>query len=185
MMWLELASEDFVDALKRLKPKRGGKATIAQLETQISLIDNEAVLVVNGALKKCPGTGEWKGFVCLDYGFLLPFIKIKPATDVLRLEYQDSKLKIETSRITVTWVESSPWLTNQPPDADFNNIIPEKINYRFCPDCGKRTGLDLRYIPNRTRPTPVEKKLIKLFKTTKSTHGCLLCSHGWIEITFI
>ena len=184
-MWLELASEDFVEALKRLKPKRGGKVTIAQLETQISLIDGQVIFVVNGALTTCNGTGYWNGFVCLDYGFLLPFIKIKPATDLVRLEYADSKLKIESSRITATWIESSPWMTGQLAEAHFNNLPVEKINYRFCPECGRRKGMDLREIPNRTRPNPAETKLIELFKTTKSTHGCMSCGHGWIEISLI
>jgi hypothetical protein len=184
-MWLELASDDFVEALKRLKPKRGGKATIAQLETQISLIDGQVIFVVNGALTTCNGAGYWNGFVCLDYGFLLPFIKIKPASDLVRLEYADSKLKIESSRITATWIESSPWMTGQLAEAHFNNLPAEKINYRFCPECGRRKGMDLREIPNRTRPNTAETKLIELFKTTKSTHGCMSCGHGWIEIAFI
>jgi hypothetical protein len=184
-MWLELDTADFVDALKRLKPKRGGKATIAQLETQISLIDDEAVIVVNGALTKCDGSGDWRGFVCLSYGFLLPFTKIKPNADRLRLEYADGKLKIETAKITALWIETSPWVTRQLAEAHLNSLPANKISYRFCPACGKRKGMDLLDIPNRTRLNPAETKLIELFKTTKSTHGCISCGHGWREIAFI
>ncbi len=181
-MWLELDTADFVDALKRLKPKRGGKAAIAQLETQISMMDSEAVIVVNGALTKCPGSGDWRGFVCLNYGFLLPFTKIKPNNERLRLEYADGKLKIETAKITALWVETSPWVTRQLAEAHVNNLPADKISYRYCPACGKRKGMDLRDIPNRTRPTASEKILIEVFKTTKATNGCMACGHGWIEI---
>jgi hypothetical protein len=184
-MWLELTTDDFVDALKRLKPKRGGSVTISKLETQISLIDGEAVIVVNGALTKCPGVGDWRGFVCLSFGFLLPFTKIKPKTETLRLEYTAGKLKVETAKITAVWVETSPWVTSQLAEAHLNNLLPEKISYRFCPACGKRKGMDLKDITNRTRPTQSEKTLIEIYKTTKSTHGCIACGHGWIEIALV
>jgi hypothetical protein len=184
-MWLDLLTNDFVDALNRLKPKRRGKASIAYLDTQISLIDGEAIIAVNGAITNCPGTGDWRGFVCVSYGFLLPFIKVKPTTERLRLEFEGGKLKIETAKITAHWSETSPWVMHQLAEGYVKKLSPDMTNYRFCSACGKHKGIDLQDVQNRTRPTPAEKTLIDLYKTTKATHGCMDCGHGWIEITLI
>ncbi len=181
-MWIEIKTDDFVNALKGLKPKTNSPNKLMNLEAQISYENSEALIVINGGLTKCPAKGKWQGFVCLKFGYLVPFIKIKPTSEIVKIEFEEEKIKIDSAKFSATWIKTSQWVTTQLADAQLFNLVADEIQYCYCSKCGKKKAINLKDIQIKTRPSVKDKILIKLYETTKATHGCTDCGHGWIEI---
>jgi len=180
-MWIELKRDDFLDAINRLKPKRLLKS-YAILELQISFLNSEVIFCVNGAETKKPAIGEWSGFVCLRYGLLLPFLKIKPQSDPLKIEYVDAKIKIETARLTAKWIQKSNLDTQASIDAHLLSDQPDKINLKFCPSCGKKKGMAIDLLPIKSKLDAEQLRLQMLADNTNANTGCLTCGYVWIEL---
>jgi hypothetical protein len=124
-MWIEIKTDDFINALKGLKPKTNSPNKLMNLEAQISFENSEALIVINGSLTKCPAKGEWQGFVCLKFGYLVSFIKIKPISEIIKIEFEGEKLKIDSAKFSATWIKSSQWVTTQLADAQLFNLIAD------------------------------------------------------------
>ena len=105
--WIQLSREDFVDAIKRLKPGRMLKSFLLR-ELQIGFIDGEVIFAVEGASTRRPAKGQWDGFACLAYGMLFPYLKVKPDSDPVRLTFDAGRLKIGTTRINARWISATP-----------------------------------------------------------------------------
>jgi hypothetical protein len=116
--WIEIDRDDFVDALKRLKTGRITKAFLHQ-ELQIGFLQGEAVFCIQGAQIRKPATGLWNGFVCLQYGVLAPYLKVKPEHPSVRLTYDNGKLVFGITRLQAKWIEVSPWISQMALEAHF------------------------------------------------------------------
>ncbi len=101
-MWLEIGRDDFVDAIRRLKPERVLK-TVLKREIQIGFDRGEAVFNVNGAETRRAAKGKWPGYVSFNFGRALTYTEVLPATDPVRLEFIDDRLRIDSSRLAATW----------------------------------------------------------------------------------
>jgi len=123
--WLEIDRDDFVDALKRLKTGRITKAFLHQ-ELQIGFLQGEAVFCIQGAQTRKPATGLWNGFVCLQYGVLAPYLKVKPEHPSVRLTYDNGKLVFGITRLQAKWIEVSPWISQMALEAHF--VGPDDSN---------------------------------------------------------
>lgn len=180
-VWLELSKADFLSAIRRLQPGRMAKSFLAR-EVQIGLVAGEAVFCVEGAQTRRPATGCWNGFVCLSYGVLFPFLKIKPDGDMVRLAYEDGRIKIGPSRMQARWIEVSPWISTMALEAHFMGP-PEGLDRRmFCPACGKRLGVELASLAQLPRPSAKEERLLAAYDLSAATHGCTDCGHVWTEL---
>jgi hypothetical protein len=180
--WLELTRDDFLSALKKLKPGRMLKSYLGR-ELQIGLLNNEGVFCIDGAQTRRPAHGDWSGFVCVTYGMLLPFLKVPPDADPLRITFEGGRLRIGTMRMAARWIKASPWISEMALEAHFMsqpNEPPAKPLY--CPNCGKRKGIDLSGVLHVSKPKPQEKRLLDLFENTSATHGCTECLHAWAEL---
>jgi hypothetical protein len=177
--WLELTREDFLSALKRLKPGRMLKSYLTK-ELQIGLLNGEAVFCIEGAQTRRPATGQWTGFACVSYGLLLPFLKVPPDADPVRITFDDGRLRIGTVRFSSRWIQASPWISEMALEAHF--MTPPNEPLLYCPRCGKRKGIDISGVTQKSKPKPEEKRLVDLFEDTPATHGCTACFHGWAEI---
>jgi len=104
--WIELSRDDFLEAIKRLKPGRMLKSYHAK-ELQIGLDNGEAIFCIEGAITRRSAQGAWNGFACISYGMLLPYLKVKPETERVRLVFDQGRLKIGTARFQARWIGAS------------------------------------------------------------------------------
>lgn len=179
--WLEISRDDFLDALKRLKPGRMLKAYLSK-ELQLGLFQGEAVFCLEGAQTRRPARGSWNGFVCLPYGMLLPFLKIKPETDTVRLTYIGGRLCIGTTRFKAQWIEVSPWIGQMAMEAHFHGASEQATPKRFCTQCGAREGVTLDALYGKKPLSREETALLAKLENTQASHGCTACRHGWKEL---
>lgn len=107
--WLEISRDDFLAAIKSLKPARVLKSYLSK-ELQIGLIDQEAVFCIEGVQVRHPAKGDWTGFASVKYGMLHAFLKVKPTDDPIRLAYEGQRLRVGTTRFGATWINVSPWI---------------------------------------------------------------------------
>ncbi len=177
--WMELTRDDFLDAIKRLKPARMPKS-YALKELQIGLVKEEAIFCIEGATTQRPASGVWNGFACVSYGMLLPFLKFKPEGDRVRLVFDQGRLKIGSTRFQARWIDASPWISQMALEVHFmgSSDLPKL----FCPQCGKREGVALDSMLEKSVRTEQQEKLIEKLETINATHGCGSCFHGWKEI---
>ncbi len=179
--WIELSRDDFLDAIKRLKPGRMLKS-FALKELQIGLVKEEAVFCIEGATTRRPASGVWNGFACVSYGMLLPYLKVKPEVDRVRLELDQGRLRIGTTRFPSRWIDASPWISQMALEAHFMGPADELLPKLFCSKCGKREGVALNSLVQAAVLTESQKKLTELLEKTGASHGCESCFHVWKEI---
>ncbi len=182
-VWLEVGRDDFLKAIKALKPLRMPKAYLGK-ELQIGLLGGEAVFCIEGAQTRCAAKGDWEGFVCLSYGLVLPYLKVKPDGDPLRLSFEGGRLRIGSTRLTAVWISVSPWIGQMALEAHFmaeRDNVALAATKRYCPSCGSLKGVLLADLPVKGRPTEVERQLQQLRDTTPATHACPVCRFAWIE----
>lgn len=177
--WMEVSRDDFLGAIKRLKPARMLKS-FAFKELQIGLVKEEAIFCIEGATTRRPASGVWNGFACVSYGMLLPFLKVKPEGDRVRLVFDQGRLRIGSTRYQARWIDASPWISQMALEVHFmgSSDLPKL----FCPKCGKREGVALESILEKSVRTDQQEKLIVQLEKTKASHGCGSCFHGWKEI---
>jgi hypothetical protein len=179
--WLEISTDDFLDAIKRLKPGRMLKSYMAK-ELQIGFLKDEAVFCIEGAQTRRPARGHWNGFVCISYGMMIPYLKVKPETENLRLTFKDGRLSIGFTRFKVQWIEVSPWIGQMVLEAHFLGSSGSSSSKRYCPQCGVREGLNLQALHDKPSLNEGEGALLARLEKTQATHGCISCRHGWREL---
>lgn len=179
--WLDITRDDFLSAIKRLKPGRMLKSYQSK-ELQIGFLDGEAVFCIEGAQTRRPSQGEWKGFACVPFGLVLPFLKVPPMTDTVRLSFEDGRLRIGTVRYTAKWIEVSPWISQMALEAHFMAPADTQDKPRYCPRCGKRQGVLLDHLQQKSALKEPEKKLLTRHQDSEATHACRSCLHGWKEL---
>lgn len=179
--WMEISRDDFLDAIKRLKPGRMLKS-FSLKELQIGLVNEEAIFCIEGATTRRPASGVWNGFACVSYGMLLPYLKVKPEGDPVRLGFDQGRLRIGPARFQSRWIDASPWISEMALDAHFMGPTDLPLPKLFCPKCGKRAGVALDSLMEAAVRTESEKKLMGLLEKTGASHGCGSCFHAWKEI---
>jgi hypothetical protein len=180
--WLEISTDDFLDAIKRLKPGRMLKSYMTK-ELQIGFLKDEAVFCIEGAQTRRPARGKWNGFVCISYGMMIPYLKVKPETETVRLTFKDGRLSIGITRFKVQWIEVSPWIGQMVLEAHFLGASDSPSPKRFCPQCGLREGVSLQALNDKSSLNEGETALLSRFEKTLATHGCMSCSYGWRELS--
>lgn len=179
--WIELYRDDFLEALKRLKPGRMLKSFQTK-EVQIGLDNGEAIFCIEGATTRRPASGAWNGFACISYGMLLPYLKVKPETGRVRLVFDQGRLKIGTTRYQARWVDASPWISRMALEAHFFGPRTQSAPKLFCPRCGKREGVARDELEEKAARSPQEDKLLTHLERIDASHGCGACFHAWKEI---
>lgn len=177
--WIELSRNDFLDAIKQIKPGRMLKSFLLR-ELQIGLVNGEAIFAVEGASTRRPAQGCWNGFACLAYGMLYPYIKVRPDTDPVRLTFENGRLKIGTTRFQARWIEASPWISEMALDAHFFGPITSHQKL-YCPRCGKREGMSRGALLDLPVRSPALEDLLNLLEAHDASHGCVLCRYSWAE----
>lgn len=179
--WIELYRDDFLEAIKRLKPGRMLKSYQAK-ELQIGLDGEEVIFCIEGATTRRPARGAWNGFACISYGMLLPYLKVKPETERVHLVFDQGRLKIGTARFQARWIDASPWISRMALEAHFFGPRTQPAPKLYCPRCGKRQGLARDDIEQKATRSPQEDKFLVHLERIGASHGCGSCSHAWKEI---
>lgn len=177
-IWMELARDDFVDALKMLSPGRMLKSRLAQ-ELQIGLVNGEAVFCIEGAITRCPACGDWNGFVSLAYGSVAPYIRVRPSSDPVRLTFEGQRLKLEQSRFPARWTEVSPWISDMVLNAHFLGSDETPLPKLWCPSCGKRDAVAHEALLAQVKRSQDDETLLMLLERHGATHACRSCRYGW------
>jgi len=177
--WIQLSREDFVDGIKRLKPGRMLKSFLLR-ELQIGFIDGEVIFAVEGASTSRPAKGQWDGFVCLAYGMLFPYLKVKPDSDPVRLTFDAGRLKIGTTSFNARWISASPVVSQMVLEAHFLGPVVEPVKL-YCPRCGKREAHSQGALLDMITLSKDHETLLNLLEKHGATHGCTLCHYGWVE----
>lgn len=179
--WIELSRDDFLDAIKRLKPDRMLKS-YRDKELQIGLEGGEVIFCIDGATTRHPASGNWNGIACIAYGMLLTYLRVKPLTEHVHLVFDQGRLKIGTARFNARWIDDSPWKSRNSLDSHFLVAKNPHAHKLYCPRCGKRQGIACGDIKQKVSRSPQEDKLLMLLERIGATHGCESCSHAWKEI---
>ncbi len=179
--WIELSRDDFLEAIKRLKPGRMLKSYQTK-ELQIGLDGEEAIFCIEGATPRRPAQGSWHGFACISYGLLLPYLKVKPEAERVRLVFDQGRLKIGTARFQARWIDTSPWISRMALEAHFFGPATPPGPKLYCPRCGKRQGVARDDIEQKAKRSLQEDKFLIHLERIGASHGCGSCSHAWKEI---
>lgn len=138
--WIDLQTKDFVQALKTVKPKL--KSTAKKAGTlDISFINGEAVFCVAGAMTRIPGKGHWAGLVETPFLAMLAFIKIPPAGEAIKLQFDGETMKIGSFRCKATWQKVSEQIAEIKNSIHMNELDKKRDSPKhYCPICGSKTG---------------------------------------------
>ena len=78
-------TEEFLTVLKRLKPPRRTKSSLAE-ELYIAFFNDEAIFCMRGIQTKClVEKANWNGYIEVNSGVVLSFLTARPAGSQVRL----------------------------------------------------------------------------------------------------
>lgn len=181
-IWLEVKLSDFLEAIRTLRPT--STARHARTDLQIGMIGGEAVFGISDRETRCDARGNWPGVGRFRFQYALSFLKVKPTTDPVRLEFSEGKLRIESVRFPATWVGASALVTGLSMEAHFMGADePPPAPQRYCPSCGKRAGVALDAQPGAPPSASTGKRSASALAATAATHRCTRCGHRWIEFS--
>ena len=187
-----LDTTEFLLALSRLKPiaprrrssTRPKKSNIDE-DLYISYLYEEAIFSARGVQTKCVvEKARWHGYVTVNIGTVLSFLKVKPKNKTVTLSFALNKFKIETLTIPCKWAPVPDWIGAMSTEALFHDDgtyddgINKKLNRAFfCPNCGKRQSDQIAV----KRPIQLELGAKKLPKVL-ANRICKACKYEWHEI---
>jgi hypothetical protein len=99
--WIEMSRDDFLSAIRRLRPERMGKRFLSKT-LEIGLQGEEATFSVEGAVTKRAAKGNWEGLVCVQFELMNSFLRVRPPNDVVRLSFDGQRLSLGSSRFPAT-----------------------------------------------------------------------------------
>jgi len=172
-------TEEFLTVLKRLKPQRRTKASLAE-ELYIAFFNDEAIFCMRGIQTKClVEKANWNGYIEVNSGVVLSFLTAKPAGPQVRLAVNGKLFQIENLKVPCKTMQSPAWITAMSFEAHLNDdpkISPRNLNL-FCPKCGKKRGEYFKQviIKQRELTDPPPPKY-------PSTRRCNTCLHEWLEL---
>ena len=172
-------TEEFLAVLKRLKPRKTTKASLAE-ELYIALFNGEAIFCVRGIQTKClvEKAANWGGYIEVNSGVVLSFLAVRPAGPNIKLSVQGDVFQIENIKVPCKTMESPEWITAMSFEAHLNDdpkAKPQTINL-YCPKCGKKRG---EYFKQRV----VKQPELSDAPSAKypSSRRCHACRHEWLE----
>lgn len=174
-----LDTEEFLAVLKRLKPRKTTKSSLAE-ELYIALFSGEAVFCMRGVQTKCVvEKANWSGYISVNSGVVLSFLAAKPAGPHVNLTVNGSVLQIENLKVPCKTMESPEWITAMSYEAHLNDDpkqSPQSINL-YCPKCGKKRGefFKQKIIKQRELGSLAPPKY-------PSSRRCQACKHEWLEL---
>ena len=170
---------EFLTVLKRLKPKRTTKATLAE-EMYIALFNGEAIFCVRGIQTKCiVEKGHWFGYISVNSGVIQSFLSARPVGSIVKMMVRDNLFQIENLKVPCKTMRSPEWITAMSLEAHLHDDTkkPSPNEPLYCPHCGKKRGHPLDI--NLTQQ-------IQLGDTMPSKHStsrrCQSCKHEWLEL---
>jgi hypothetical protein len=172
-------TEEFLTVLKRLKPRKTTKASLAE-ELYIALFNGEAIFCVRGVQTRClvEKAINWRGYIEVNSGVVLSFLAARPAGPNIKLSVRGDIFQIENIKVPCKTMQSPEWITAMSFEAHLNDdskAKPQAINL-YCPKCGKKRGEFFRQKiikqPQLGDPPP---------PIYPSSRRCSACRHEWLE----
>ena len=173
-------TEEFLTVLKRLKPRKTSKASLAE-ELYIALFNGEAIFCVRGIQTRClVEKANWSGYIEVNSGVVLSFLAARPTGKTVRLAVNGDVFQIENLKMPCKTMQSPEWITAMSFEAHLNDdpkASPKTIDL-YCPKCGKKRG---EYFKQKVikQPELSDAPLPKY----PSSRRCCACRHEWLEFS--
>ena len=174
-----LDTEEFLTVLKRLKPRKTTKASLAE-ELYIAMFNGEAIFCIRGIQTKClvEKVVNWRGYIEVNSGVVLSFLAARPSGPQVQLSVNGSTFQVENLKVPCKTMQSPEWITAMSFEAHLNDdpkASPLTINL-YCPKCGKKRGefFKQKIIRQRELDDPPPPKY-------PSSRRCNACRHEWLE----
>jgi len=172
-------TQEFLAVLKRLKPRKTTKATLAE-ELYIALFNGEAIFCVRGVQTKClVEKARWSGYIAVNSGVVLSFLAAPPAGPSIKLNVSNNVFQIENIKLPCKTMESPEWITAMSFEAHLHDDLaksPQVIN-RYCPKCGKKRGEFFKQKVVK-QPSLGDAPPPKY----PSSRRCSACKYEWLEL---
>jgi hypothetical protein len=170
-------SEEFTSVLKRFKPKRGKKVSLAE-EMYIAFFNGEAIFCTRGIQTRCHvESADWSGYIVVSSAVVLTYLISKPISPVVRLVVDQTTFRMDQVSMRCTVMRSPEWITAMSFEAhlyDDQASSPQDISL-YCPKCGKKRGA-------YRKPKAIKSKATELFPAERqATRHCNACQHAWLE----
>ena len=179
---MQIDTEEFLAVLKRLKPKKITKASLAE-DLYIALFNGEAIFCVRGIQTKCLiEKGHWDGYITVNAGVVQSFLTARPKGPVVTLKVKGNLFQIENLKVPCKTMQSPEWITAMSFEAHLHDDLqksPAKID-RYCPKCGKKRGeyLKLKLAQKTLIDDPLPSKRPPKYPSTRK---CSACTYEWLE----
>ena len=102
---LVVSLPDFVGCLKLMRyGAKLGKRNIAREKVEFDYDGTNLIISVIGVSHIIPASGSWQGKVAIALPMMDGLRRAPPSQEPLTVSYEDSKLKIGTTKIPATWL---------------------------------------------------------------------------------
>jgi hypothetical protein len=174
-------TEEFLTVLKRLKPRKSTKASLAE-ELYIALFNGEAIFCLRGVQTRClvEKSINWRGYIEVNSGVVLSFLAVRPAGPNIKLSVRGDVFQIENIKAPCKTMQSPEWITAMSFEAHLNDdpkAKPQTINL-YCPKCGKKRGEFFKQ--NTVKQLELGEPPPPKYPSTRK---CNACRHEWLEFT--
>jgi hypothetical protein len=145
-------TEEFLAVLKRLKPRKTTKASLAE-ELYIALFNGEAIFCVRGVQTRClvEKAINWRGYIEVNSGVVLSFLAARPAGPNIKLSVRSDVFQIENIKVPCKTMQSPEWITAMSFEAHLHDdpkAKPHTINL-YCPKKGELRHEKVGLVPDR------------------------------------
>lgn len=178
--WIEMKRTDFLGAIQSLKPTARIKSA-PERELQIGLVDGQAVFSTQGASASVAAYGSWSGIACTRLAYFLTFLVAKPTESIIKIIYEDGKLRVSSARFPSKWADSEERETSDL--LSQHTITPKKENilkYK-CPKCRRKQGVALDSLERGPFASEEVKRLFVAAEAVHHGFGCLSCGNTWAD----
>ena len=172
-------TEEFLAVLKRLKPRKTTKASLAE-ELYIAFFNGEAIFCVRGVQTRClvEKVINWRGYIEVNSGVVLSFLAARPAGPNIKLSVRGDVFQIENIKVACKTMQSPEWITAMSSEAHLHDdpkAKPHTINL-YCPKCGKKRGefIKQKIVKQRELGGPPSSKY-------PSSRRCAACKCEWLQ----
>ena len=103
-------SEEFTSVLKRFKPKRGKKVSLAE-EMYIAFFSGEAIFCTRGIQTRCHvESADWLGCIVVSSAVVLTYLISKPISPVVRLVVDQTTFRMDQVSMRCTVMRKHQWI---------------------------------------------------------------------------
>ena len=112
-MEIILETEEFINAILRLTPKRIRKVTKSD-DVAIFVSNKTFVFSTRQLVTECPLLKDtWSGCVLVKFNVLRSFCLAPPTTPTILISFADKRVKIATLSLHADWMEAPPWIPSK------------------------------------------------------------------------